>query len=164
MSSDLPQDDPLATSSDLGLGHEAKSDNHKIPDDERDDFRRPPKLSDRQEWAIELTIQGYNDEFIAQKVGVNRKTLWRWKTLDDQYRHALNDARIHVHGGVGDRFRVLLNRAGNIFLKFMESEDEDKRFRAAYALVTMSGNFRPQLLEAKLPDEDDLPDIPPEMA
>ena len=135
-----------------------------MPQDEQADLRRPCKISDRQAWAIDLTVQGYTDAFIASKVGVDPKTIWRWKTLDDEYRDVLNDARMHIHSGVGDRFRILLNRTSGILAKFMNGEDEDKRFRAAYAVLTMSGSFRPQPL--KPPpigvDDLDLPNVPPE--
>ena len=66
------------------------------------------ELSDIQYRAIELTIQGLSDVQIAKMLSIARRTLWRWKTYDDEYRLALSEARSQIHAAVADRYRTLL--------------------------------------------------------
>jgi hypothetical protein len=50
-----------------------------------------------------------------------------------------------------------------MFLKWLENDNEDKQFRAAYGLLTMFGSFRPQPLPPRPPEDMDGPDIPADM-
>jgi len=52
--------------------------------------------------AIELTIQGLSDTQIAERLMINRRTLWRWKTHDEDYRWALAEARTQAYSTVAD--------------------------------------------------------------
>jgi hypothetical protein len=59
-----------------------------------------PPLSDKQRQAIHLLLQGLSDTAVAKRLGLNRRTLHRWKwhhprfynTLDEAQRQAWNDA------------------------------------------------------------------------
>jgi Putative ATPase subunit of terminase (gpP-like) len=107
------------------------------------DFESLYNLTDIQVRAIELTVQGLADTQIAQMLSVNRKTLWKWKNLNDDYKAALANARSQVHATVVDRYRALLLKATTVLAKFLEDPVEDKRFRAALGLLNMAGCFRP---------------------
>lgn len=50
------------------------------------DFFPEYNLDEVQFRAIELTVQGLGDVQIAEMLSINRRTLWRWKTLDEDYR------------------------------------------------------------------------------
>jgi hypothetical protein len=101
------------------------------------------ELSDLQFRAIELTVQGLSDTQIAQMLSIDRKTLWRWKSFDEEYRRALTDAREQIHAAVSDRYRTLLMRATSVMAKFLEDPVENNRFRASHALLMMAGCFKP---------------------
>ncbi len=147
-----PDPDPSSIPPSPSTGHsEAEWDN--LPD---------YNLTDIQFRAIELTVQGFGDAQIAENLSINRKTLWRWKTFDDDYRSALHDARSQVFSGVTDRYRTLLLRATSVLAKFLDDDDEEKRFRSAYALLMMAGCFKPpaprKLIQNESPGKNDIDD------
>jgi hypothetical protein len=115
-------------------------------------------LSGNQVRAIELTVQGLSDTHIAEQLGINRRTLWRWKNFDDVYRRALENARLQTHAAVIDHYSALLVRSTNIFAKMLQDSSEDKQFRAAQTLISMAGCFRPTATRLpapqRLPDDD----------
>ena len=59
-----------------------------------------PPLSIKQRHAIHLLLQGLSDTAVAKRLGLNRKTIYRWKwyharfynTLDEAQRQAWNEA------------------------------------------------------------------------
>jgi hypothetical protein len=122
------------------------------------------ELTDVQFRAIELTVQGYGDVQIAQILSVHRKTLWRWKSFNEEFRAALADARVQIHAAVADRYRTLLLRATGVMAKFLEDPADNNRFRASYALLMMAGCFKPAPPPA-LPETDDwpAPELPPKV-
>ncbi|MGD0464309.1 MAG: hypothetical protein ABSB74_17640 [Tepidisphaeraceae bacterium] len=123
-------------------------------------------LTDVQFRAIELTVQGLGDVQIAQMLAINRRTLWHWKSFNDEYRRALTDARIQVHSAVSDRYRTLLLRATSVMAKFLEDPSENNRFRASYALLMMAGCFKPIPLLAAAQSESfnwPPPELPPKV-
>jgi hypothetical protein len=122
-------------------------------------------LTDIQVRAIELTVQGHPDTQIAQILSINRKTLWKWKNLNEEYKIALNTARTQAHAGVVDRYRTLLMRAVGVIAKVLEDPIEDKRYRAALALLNMAGSFRPLPIQSdpRPMDYMPLPEFPPKV-
>jgi hypothetical protein len=130
------------------------------------DFSEIDDLTERQLRAIELTMQGHHDIQIAQMLNIDRKTLWRWKTLDDDYRRVLANARIQLYSAATDRYQILLGRATSILAKFLEDPAEQNRFRAALALLNMAGCFRPlspNYFPPSPPPEDSPPLLPPKV-
>ena len=131
------------------------------------DFYPAYNLTDVQFRAIELTVQGLGDVQIAQMLSIDRKTLWRWKTFDEDYRRALSDARIQVHSAVADRYRTLLLRATSVMAKFLEDQAENNRFRASYALLMMAGCFKPlplmPLAQSESLENWPPPELPPKV-
>jgi transposase-like protein len=119
------------------------------------------ELTDLQTRAIELTVQGCSDTQISQILSINRKTLWKWKNLHEEYKRALNAARAEAHANVVDRYRNLLSRAAGILAKVLEDPIEDKRCRGAFALLNMAGSFRPLPIQSDSRPVDYFP--PPEL-
>jgi DNA-binding CsgD family transcriptional regulator len=116
------------------------------------------QLSDLQLRAIELTLQGHSDTRVAQALAISRRTLWNWKTLDDEYRQVLTDTRAQNFGSATDRYQHLLGQATTILGAALRDPDEKTRFKAAQVLLNMAGAFRPQipkLLPPKRRDDDD---------
>jgi hypothetical protein len=96
------------------------------------DFSEISELTERRLRSIELTMQGHSDSQIAQRLQINRKTLWRWKTLDPDYRRILSNARIQLYSAATDRYQVLLARATSILAKFLEDPSDQRSFAAAW--------------------------------
>jgi DNA-binding CsgD family transcriptional regulator len=103
----------------------------------------PVDLTDIQFRAIEFTIQGLHDTQIAQTLGINRKTLWKWKTNDDDYRQALTIARAQLHAATADRCQNIAQKAAAVLAKFLDDTADNNRLRAAQILLTVASRFKP---------------------
>jgi transposase-like protein len=104
----------------------------------------PLNVTDIQFRAIDLIIQGFKDTKIAQALGISRKTLWNWKSKDDDYRQALTEARATLHGSTGDRCQTIAQKATAVLAEFLEDDVKDNnRLRAAQILLTAASRFKP---------------------
>jgi hypothetical protein len=128
------------------------------------------KLSDAQFRAIELTVQGHRDTQIAQTLGLHRRTLWFWKTQNDDYRHALALARTHLLGTTIDRCQNVAQQATLVLASFLdEDNDPNHRLKAAQVLMTNANRFQPlkEKYQPRKPEqvEDDFPPpfLPPKV-
>jgi hypothetical protein len=99
---------------------------------------------------------------MAEILGISRKTLWRWKTLDDNYRKALDEARRQAHAIAGDRVQVLLLKATAVLDQHLDDPRMDNQFKAAHVLLTMAGTFKPLPPPPKAQWRDDEDDYGPE--
>jgi DNA-binding CsgD family transcriptional regulator len=115
---------------------------------------RDANLSDKQLHAIDLTIQGYPDIRIAEMLEIDRRTLWYWKTKNEDYRQLLFLARDNVHMRVTDRYHDLLTRAWSVIEASLDHHKEENRFQAAKSLLHMAGAFQRRALK-KIPQEDE---------
>ena len=79
-------------------------------------------LTDIQLRLSSLTALGHPDSQIADALSINRKTLWRWKHLHDEYRQTLARARLQLHATAGDRCHSLLFRAASVLAEFLEDQ------------------------------------------
>src|SRR5208282_5493870 len=70
-------------------------------------------ISDIQFRAIQLTVNGMNDKEISATLAIDRKTLWRWKSSDEDYRAALSDIRYQLYAAFVDRCQNHLVAASN---------------------------------------------------
>jgi hypothetical protein len=127
--------------------------------EEDKEFTAQFNLTDKQFRAIEVAVQGYSDQFIAKFLNVNRKTIWRWKTQDAEYRRAFAAARAALHNTVTDLYHDTLLKATKTLRAFLDDRDNDNnRFRAAQTLMNMAGSFRfPAPKEEPEPEDDELP-------
>ncbi|MDP9175417.1 MAG: helix-turn-helix domain-containing protein [Planctomycetota bacterium] len=110
-------------------------------------------LSDVQLRAVELSIQGHTDVHIAELLSINRRTIWRWKKLDTNYRQALADARMHAHASVADGYQTLVQRATSVLSQLLDSPIDNNRYRAAQTILSMVNSFKPQPAD-KVPEYD----------
>ena len=51
----------------------------------------PDRLDDKQERALQMIILGEQDIEIAATLGINRKTIYRWRKYDVQFMRALDE-------------------------------------------------------------------------
>jgi hypothetical protein len=113
--------------------------------------------------AIELTVRGWKDTEIAENLRIDRKTLWRWKNWNPDYRAALLDARMQNFAEMGDQYQSAVKRATAVLEQLLDDPASTVRYRAAQTLVTMAGSFKPQIPKGGTPatsgpPEPDLPE------
>ncbi len=125
-------------------------------------------LSNVQSRAIELALQGLRDSQIAKALALSPKTLWRWKTQDDDYRQALADARIQLHQAATDRCQTYALSAAAVLSKFLADENDKNRFRAAHILLSAASRFKSPTPPKEKPPEPEyepwpLPKLPPKV-
>jgi hypothetical protein len=119
-------------------------------------------LTDQQFRAIELTVKGDSDISIAKELDIDRKTLWRWRTFNDQYRTVLSNSRIERRATTTDRYQVILDKATIILAHCLNSPNDQIRLRAANAILNMAGCFHPlnpTQFEISIP----MPSLPPKV-
>ncbi len=95
-------------------------------------------LSDTQLNAIDLLLQGFNETQAAQALSINRRTLYHWKTHDEDYREALAEARHQFHATVTDRLESIVYKATNTLVKFLEDPTDASRMKAVKILLNVS--------------------------
>ncbi|MGD0390458.1 MAG: hypothetical protein ABSC42_16055 [Tepidisphaeraceae bacterium] len=107
------------------------------------DIAQARYLSDTQLSAIDMTLDGFSDVYIAHALSIDRKTLWRWKTHNHNYRLALHNARVQVHANAADRCQNLFLRATSVLAKFLDGSSDKDRLRAAQILLQTAARFLP---------------------
>jgi hypothetical protein len=125
-------------------------------------------LTDNQIRAIELTVQGHSDTQIAQMLSINRKTLWNWKNLDEDYREALAEARLQIHASVTDRYENIVFKATGVLVKFLEDPTDKNRMKAAQILLTLASRYKPASRSKRqscdaTDDDWPAPELPPKV-
>ena len=68
-------------------------------------------LSLRQKNAIDLLVTGLYDREVAEKIGVQRETVTRWRLYDPDFRIELARAREALWSEYADKMRSLLPKA-----------------------------------------------------
>jgi len=102
------------------------------------------ELSVRQRNAIDLIVMGSSDQDAADKVGVARETVTRWRLYHPAFRAELDRSRRAVWGSSADRLRALIRKSMDIIEEVLNDGDNPKRAAVALSLVRDSGIF-PQL-------------------
>lgn len=100
-------------------------------------------LDEIQVYAISMTVSGMNDSQVARELGIERRTIWRWKTANPDYRAALHDARQQKYSTIGDRFNNIAREATDVLTAMLRDASAFNRYRAAQALLQMAGRFKP---------------------
>jgi DNA-binding XRE family transcriptional regulator len=101
-------------------------------------------IDETQFRAIEMTIRGFTQAHIAKTLGVDRRTIWQWQNENFNYRRVLMNWRSQVRQALLDRYQRLLLKSIRVLAKLLDDPAADVQFRAAYALLSMSGAFRPR--------------------
>jgi hypothetical protein len=117
-------------------------------------------LSKLQLRAIGFTVQGLPDTQIADILSINRRTLWDWKTNNEDYRLALASARSQFHDSVIDCSQNLFFRSTTVLAKILEDADVKNRLRAAQILIQNASRMKPppEKIPTPSPEEDDWPE------
>ena len=112
-------------------------------------------LSDIQLRAIELTIQGHSDSQTARILSINRRTIWHWKTHNQDYRQTLAEARTHVHDCATDRCQNIAFKATAVLTEILDDPTITNRMRAAQILLNLAARLKPTLPAPRSPDPSD---------
>lgn len=80
-------------------------------------------LSIQQQNAIDLLILGRSDQEVAEVVGVNRTTMWEWRTAHPIFMATLERQRVEVWRQPQERLRSLLNKAVENLAAAVEAGD-----------------------------------------
>lgn len=91
-------------------------------------------LSPRQLEAIEWIINGYSDTRVAEAVGVDRRTIYRWRR-DSRFMDELNRQRDQMLHETTDGLRAMMPAALELIARYMKTEPPDRAFRAATMLL-----------------------------
>lgn len=92
-------------------------------------------LSARQVHAIACLSFGLSDDLTADKVGVHRVTVTRWRLYDETFRAAYADRLAELWGFSLDQLRALIPKALDTLRWALEYGDERTKVRAALGLL-----------------------------
>jgi transposase-like protein len=93
-------------------------------------------LNDRQLAAIEMLLQGKPFSEVAASMGIDPKTLYRWRQ-DEIFREALNARRQEAWGGVIERLKDLVHPSLEVMAQHLADPYDRARFRAASAVLRL---------------------------
>jgi hypothetical protein len=93
-------------------------------------------LNDKQHAAIELLILGQKTKDVASAVGVERRTVTRWK-VDENFREELDRRRRELWSRASQRIASLVHPAIDVLEKHLNDRYEGNRFRAASAVLRL---------------------------
>ena len=96
-------------------------------------------LTAAQQLAADALATGCRDAEAAERAGVCRETVTRWRSRLPAFRAALEDRRRELWTATVDRLRNLLPKALNAIERALESEDESIRTDAAFRLLKTNG-------------------------
>src|SRR5207248_1855311 len=81
----MPHDAPLSKNRSLGASSQTPAAQSVMQEDQL--------LTDQQRVAVELMLNGVTQTAVAKAVGIDRKTLYRWRTEDTAFRDELHRRR-----------------------------------------------------------------------
>jgi hypothetical protein len=96
---------------------------------------QPDPLTPEQLNGIDLLIQGKSDQDVADLIGRDRATVWRWRTHVPFFMATLEARRQEVFGVAVQRLRNLLDKAIDNIAKDIEDGD----VKSSFELVKATG-------------------------
>ena len=99
------------------------------------DCNEAQQLDSRKLRAVDLLAEGKTDSEVAAEIGVDRSTVWRWRTTDDYFGVELARRREELWRASADRLRALIPRALEVVAEALEQGE----WRAAVILLKLAG-------------------------
>jgi hypothetical protein len=96
-------------------------------------------LSIEQQNAIDLLITGISDREVAEKVGVVRQTVTKWRSFHPEFIAELGRRREEVWGFSADKIRSLLPRAIEVVEQTIDDPQNPDRLKLAVEILKQSG-------------------------
>ena len=112
----------------------------------------PAGLSDAQRRAIELLMSGTSQAKTAKAVGVDPRTVYRWRHEHAPFRAELDHARRAMWATTLDRMRGMIERSLAVLSVELDDEYDRSRVRAASIVLHHSGLRK--LMEAEVKDAE----------
>lgn len=103
-------------------------------------YKREQGLTIEQLNAIDLLVIGKVDQDVADKIGVNRVTVTKWRNYDIYFQAELNKRRKEVWGSSLDRLRTLLPKAIERLEQEVENENGWKIALELIKLIKIDSN------------------------
>src|SRR5438874_1364212 len=113
------------------------------------DSDAPDGISDRQRQAMDLIASGETDTAVANAVGVNRRTIYRWRIENRRFREELQLRRRELYDRAQDRFRAMLTRALDLLDKQIGDKYAPTALRAARTLLVIAAIGKTAVPEAE---------------
>jgi hypothetical protein len=97
-----------------------------------------PGISARKQAAIEMILTGATDTAVAEALMVTRKTIYRWRVEDTQFRAHLDRRRRELFDNASDRLRNLLGSALDRLTRQVNDPYASTSLRAARTLLALA--------------------------
>ena len=114
--------------------------------------------------AIDLPITGISDREVAEKIGVARQTITKWRLYHPQFIAELGRRRQEVWGYSADRIRSMLPHAIEVVERSLDDPENQDRLKLAVEIIKQSGIFgtfkygqetdATQIIERQIPRHD----------
>jgi hypothetical protein len=124
------------------------------------------QLSPAQCRAIEFVLDGKRWSQIARMLDLDPKTLWRWKTHNENFQQALAAARSDRRGFAVERCQTFATRATDVLGEALTDPAIPNRLRAAQILLQAAAKFNAQESRRAAQTDDDYwpePQLPPKV-
>ncbi len=93
------------------------------------------KLSIQQMNAIDMLVTGSSDKEVAEKVGVDRSTVTRWRNYHPAFIAELNAQREAVWGAAKEKLRSLMPDAVDVVSEAIRDRENPDRVKVALELI-----------------------------
>lgn len=108
-------------------------------------------LSPRQMAAVYLLLQGLSEADAASRLGINRTTVYRWKTQLSSFKQELDAQRRALWQRANDRLGAMISPAMNLLERQLERAESDGNTRnatyVAGTILRMALRHRPETPE-----------------
>jgi hypothetical protein len=109
------------------------------PGDSNQDIDPAEQLNERQLKAIPLILAGSTNTAVAAAIGVDRRTIYRWRMYDLAFGTELTLRRRELYQNCVDRMYTLLHSAMEVLERHVKEKYAPTAHRAARTILSLSG-------------------------